>query len=108
MGSAVACAGAELRIAEWTCREEHVDKGQLSSLEHAAFHVNAVVQAGLVESGLDLDVDGNGCLEVVVAAQRDIRLNDGEQALVLANQSVAGEVLRCLGGEGRELSVNCN
>lgn len=57
-------------------------------LERRALHEDAVVQHGLVEVRLDLDVDADGRLEVVVAVKADVRLDDRYEALVLADEGV--------------------
>jgi len=42
--------------------------GRGVSLEHAALHVDTMVQTGLLKRCLNLDVDGNSRLEVMVSA----------------------------------------
>lgn len=43
----------------------------------------------LVEVRLDLDVDADCCLEVVVAVEADVRLDDRHEPLVLADERVS-------------------
>mmetsp|Transcript_105480 Transcript_105480/g.278565 ORF Transcript_105480/g.278565 Transcript_105480/m.278565 type:complete len:236 (-) Transcript_105480:165-872(-) len=62
-------------------------------LHDAAFHEDAVVQHRLVEGGLHLSVHLDRGLERVRALHHDVGLHDGHDTLVLADQSVPGEVL---------------
>eukprot|EP00968_Pinguiococcus_pyrenoidosus_P027243 scaffold7362_cov266-Pinguiococcus_pyrenoidosus.AAC.8 len=62
-------------------------------LQHRAFHEHAVIQHGLVQARLHRDVHVHGSLQVMDALQRDVRLHDGHEALVLGDERKAGKIL---------------
>mmetsp|Transcript_4637 Transcript_4637/g.13205 ORF Transcript_4637/g.13205 Transcript_4637/m.13205 type:complete len:408 (-) Transcript_4637:35-1258(-) len=75
-------------------------------LEHGALHEHAVLEHGLVEHGLHGNVHVHGRLEVVDALERDIRLDDGHEALVLRDEREAREVLHVgFNGERRRAAL---
>ena len=74
-------------------------------LESGALHENAVVEHGLVQGALNLDVHHHRRLQVVAPLQADIGLHDGHETLGLADEGVPREVVHVgLDGEGGRLA----
>mmetsp|Transcript_18304 Transcript_18304/g.57568 ORF Transcript_18304/g.57568 Transcript_18304/m.57568 type:complete len:436 (+) Transcript_18304:184-1491(+) len=80
-------------------RETRVDH---VGLEDGALHVDAVLDHGVVQLGLDGRVDREGGLEVVASFERDVGLDYGHEALGLRDERVSREVAHVgLYGEAR-------
>ena len=60
-------------------------------LEEGALEVDAVLRQVLVHLSENLLLDAGGRLEVVVAVHENLRLDDGDEAGLLAGASIAGE-----------------
>ena len=75
-------------------------------LERRSLHVDTVLEHGVVECALHLDVDGDGVLERVVSLEADIRLDDRAQSLALADERISREVEHiCVDDELARLAV---
>merc|ERR1711931_59287 len=85
-----------------------VSGGDHVGLEQGSLQVDVVVRQGLVHSGKDLLSHVLAALQVVVAVGEDLRLNNGDNAVHLADAGIAGQDVGVLkdgqfGGGGGDL-----
>jgi hypothetical protein len=60
-------------------------------LKEGTLKVNTVLRAGLVDLSEDLLLDSGGLLDAVVAVHENLRLDDGDEASLLASAGIAGK-----------------